>query len=113
MAELVKEYHQLVNDAQKQFKNKLKELYPTIYMVKLDVDSPYVVRHEFIACFSKESDAMSLIGSGEWSTYDERHYFTIIPITNYDNIDIELLLNINNNIDMSWFGKMYVPNLGG
>jgi len=111
MEKLIDEYNQCVNNAKLNYIKQLKQLYPTIYLLKVFITHDYGSSNELVACFTNEYQVNQLIGTGKWGFYcsgegSENYLFKIIPIVDYDDLEFKLLINIDKPIDMSYFGKM-------
>jgi hypothetical protein len=108
MDDYIKKYNEAVKFLKLDYVNKLKELYPTIYLLEVLTIHDYGKNTKIVACFTDENRIKNLIGTGNWQFYcgqgSESYHFKIIPMTNYD-LDFNLLIHIDQ-IDMSFYGKM-------
>jgi hypothetical protein len=108
----VDKYQKSINNAKQILLNDIKNLYPKLYLVSVSVDSYYVsYQNKVIGCFTNELKAKSFIGTGnyvigEYSMEPEYYHIKIIETTNYTDINIDLLLNIDQDLDMKHFGEM-------
>jgi hypothetical protein len=108
----VDKYQKSINNAKQILLNDIKNLYPKLYLVSVSVDSYYVsYKNKVIGCFTNELKAKSLVGSGnyvigQYSMEPEYYHIKIIETTNYTDINLDLLLNIDQDLDMKHFGEM-------
>ncbi len=109
--EEVKEYYELINQAKCILINKIKKLYPILYLVKVKWTAFYGDGDEIIGCFSNFK-VKETLGSCHWvvGQYSmdahEIYDFEIIETTNYDDINFDLLLNIDKELNMKYYGEM-------
>lgn len=109
MERYIDKYNQTIEKSKITYVNKLKELHPMIYTLQVFTYHDYGEDNKIVACFTDEDNIKTLIGTGRWEFYcgvgSESYQFKIIPMSDYEHLDFNLLININN-IDMSYYGKM-------
>jgi hypothetical protein len=93
---------QMKNQKQDEIIRQMKILYHTIYVVYVEESYSYYYSADIkiFGCYSTEQAAKDIIGSGTWYTggtmKDRQIYnFTIVPMTDYQNINLQTLLDID------------------